>query len=98
VRRNATAASASASASASAQIAQDGVTCAHERIPELKPGEKTAKNNDRFARERSSYKQKVAWKSETCLHCATRTSKSLFADCSLYQETGEKFTYLKNNN
>jgi hypothetical protein len=88
VRRHATA------ASASAQIEQDGVTCAHDRIPELKPGDKTAKNNDRFAREKSSYNQKLAWKLETYVYCATRTSEKLLTDCSVYQGTGEKYAYL----
>ena len=82
-RRHATA------ASASAQSAQDGLTCAHERIPEPTTGEKAAENNDSYATERSSYKQKLAWILETHVYCATRTSENLLTDCSLYQGTGE---------
>lgn len=85
MRRHATA----APASAPAQTAQNDLTCAHERIPELKTGEKTAENNDRFVRERNSYKQKSFWKSETHAYCGTCTSENLLTDCLVYQRTGE---------
>lgn len=73
---------------ASAQTAQDDLTCAHERIPEPKTGGKIAENNDRFARERSSYKQKLFWKMENHVYFATCTSVNLLTDCLVYQRTG----------
>lgn len=52
-------------------------------------GEKTAENNNRFARERRSYKQKLAWNLETHVYCATRTNENFLIDCSVDQGAGE---------